>query len=127
MRKLTASAAVLALALAVPAAAAARPPSGATASGALSPAQARALSTGVTHRVIVVFKNQVGQYPANRSHVTARRHAVSQIQSAVRAQLSSTKARNVKSFTTINAISATVSAGEASHLAASPDVAEVVP
>ncbi len=126
MRKLTASAAAIALVLVVPAVAGAQTPP-APAPGTLSPAQAHALSVGVNKRVIIVLKNQVSQYPASRSAVGARRHAVSKLQSPVRAQLTSTKARNVKSFTAINAISATVSAGEAAHLAASPDVAEVVP
>jgi hypothetical protein len=41
--------------------------------------------------------------------------------------LGQTKARNVHSYTTINAVAATVSAGEQTRLASNPAVAEVVP
>ena len=122
MKKVTAAAAALSLTLVIPAVANARPAPGSPSTRAttLSAPQAKALSTGVTHRVIVVFKNQLGQLPASRAHVSARRHAVAQIQKSVRADLTSTKARNVTSYTTINAVAATVSAGEQRRLAAVP-------
>ena len=94
---------------------------------ALSPAQARSLSTNVSKRVIVVLKDQVSQYPASKALVKYRVAAVGQTQHSILGELADTKARNVHSYTTINAVSATVSAGEASRLAANPAVAEVVP
>ncbi len=94
---------------------------------ALTSAQAKTLSTNVTKRVIVVLKNQVSQYPASRAMVKDRVAAVGQTQHSILGELSQTKARNVHSYTTINAVSATVSPGEASRLASDPAVAEVIP
>ena len=101
-------------------------PSGAG-QAALTPAQAKSLSANVTKRVIVVLKNQVSQYPASRALIKDRRAAVGQTQHSILGELSQTKARNVHAYTTFNAVSATVSAGEASRLASNPAVAEVVP
>ena len=101
-----------------------------TSSGGQAPltaSQAKALSTNVTKRVIVVFKDQVGQDPASRAHVSARRSVESRVQSFVLNELGQTKSRRVHSYTTINAIAATVSPGEEARLAADPAVAEVVP
>jgi peptidase inhibitor I9 len=94
---------------------------------ALTPAQARSLSSNVSKRVIVVLRDQVSQYPASKALVKYRAAAVGQTQHSILGELSETKARNVHSYTTINAVAATVSAGEASRLAANPAVAEVVP
>jgi hypothetical protein len=93
----------------------------------LTSSEANALSTGVTQKVIVLFKDQVSQYSASRSSVAARRHAEDADTQAVRTELTKTKARNVRSYTTINALAATVSSGEEARLAADPSVAEVVP
>jgi hypothetical protein len=103
----------------------------AAASGArqssLSAAQAAALSSNVTQRVIVVLKNQVPQLPASRATVKSRSVAVKYLQSPILGEMVATKAHNVHSYTTINAVSATVSPGEAARLAANPAVAKVVP
>jgi hypothetical protein len=101
-----------------------------TSSGGQAPltaSQSKALSTNVTKRVIVVFKDQVGQDPASTAHVSARRSVESGEQSPVLNELGQTKSRNVHSYTTINAVAATVSPGEEAMLAANPAVAEVVP
>jgi hypothetical protein len=101
-----------------------------TSSGGQAPltaSQAKALSTNVTKRVIVVFKDQVGQDPASRAHLSARRSVESGVQSPVLNELGQTKSRDVHSYTTINAVAATVSPGEEARLAANPAVAEVVP
>ena len=93
----------------------------------LTPAQAKALSSNVTNRVIVVFKDQIKTAPASRSQVGARRSAESKYQQPVIGEMNQTKARNVRAYTTINAVAATVSPGEAARLAANPNVATVVP
>jgi hypothetical protein len=95
--------------------------------GTLSVAEAAALSSNVTQRVIVVLKNQVSQLPATRALIKSRSAAVGGLQRPILGELKATKARNVHSYNIINAVSATVSAGEAARLAADPAVAEVVP
>jgi hypothetical protein len=92
----------------------------------LTAAEAQALSTDVNDKVIVVFKNQLTTTPETIGDEATRNAAVAGIQSPVVHELSLTKAQNVKSFQVINAVSATVSSGEAQRLAANPDVAEVV-
>jgi subtilisin family serine protease len=93
----------------------------------LTSSQAAALSTNVTKKVIVVLKDQVSRAPASKSHVAARRSAESREQSPVLNELGQTRSRNVHSYTTLNAIAATVSPGEEARLAANPNIAEVVP
>jgi hypothetical protein len=93
----------------------------------LSAAEAAALSHNVTQRVIVVLKDQVSQFPASRSLIKSRSAVVQSLQSPILGELHATKAHNVHSYTTINAVSATVSSGEAARLAADPAVAKVVP
>ena len=93
----------------------------------LTASQAKALSTNVTKRVIVVFKDQVSQDPASRAHVSGRRSVESREQSLMLNELGQTKSRDVHSYTTINAVAATVSPGEEARLVTNPAVAEVVP
>ena len=102
----------------------------ATAAGGQTPltaAQAQALSANVTDKVIVVFKNQLSATPDTPRTATARVAAVSQVQAGVVNELAQTGARQVKRFQIINALSATVSPGEATRLSANPAVKEVVP
>ena len=80
-----------------------------------------------SQRVIVIFKNQETGLPATRSDVSARRHALQGIQAPVTRQLSSFGARNVHSYTVLNAVSATVSSSQASQLASNPAVSRVIP
>jgi hypothetical protein len=93
----------------------------------LSPAQAAALSTNVTDKVIVVLKNQLTSMADTPSNAAVRAADVKSTQSGVMTQLSQTHAANVKTFSLINAVSATVSPGEAKYLAGNPAVSEVVP
>jgi hypothetical protein len=93
----------------------------------LTPAQAQSLSTNVSSKVIIVFKDQVTTAPASRSDISARRSAEATDQAPVLNELSETQARDVHAYTTINAVAATVSPGEQARLAANPNVAEVVP
>src|SRR5580692_9807520 len=93
----------------------------------LTSAQAAALSTNVTDKVIVVFKNQLTSMADTPSNAAVRAADVKSTQSAVMTQLGQTHAANVKTFSLINAVSATVSPGEAKYLAGNPAVSEVVP
>ena len=77
--------------------------------------------------VIVVFKNQDRAQPATRSALGARRRTVSGIQGPVLQQLASGNARDVHSYTALNAVSATVSPAQIASLRSDPAVAEVVP
>ena len=90
-------------------------------------AVAGAQSQAPSQRVIVIFKNQETGLPATRSDVSARRHALQGIQAPVTRQLSSFGARNVHSYTVLNAVSATVSSSQASQLASNPAVSKVIP
>ncbi len=67
--------------------------SGSNAQAPLTASQARSLSTNVSKKVIVVFKDQVPQYPASRSFVRDRQAVISQDQHAVLGELSETKAQ----------------------------------
>jgi hypothetical protein len=118
-------------AVALPTAAEAQTSARAAVSAAVQPpltaAQAAAFSTNVTDKVIVVFKNQFTGVADTAGNTTVRAADVKSTQSSVMTQLSQTHAANVKSFSLINAVSATVSAGEAKYLAGNPAVSEVVP
>jgi len=88
---------------------------------------AATLSTKVTDKVIIVFKDQFTTVPDTVRNEAARRAAVTSNQRAVLAQLATTHASNVKSFSLINAMSATVSPAEARSLRANPAIKEVIP
>lgn len=92
----------------------------------LSPAQARALSTNVTDRVVVVFRNQVASLPDTPANSAVRASMVRSLQHGVMSELAATHARNIHSISLVNAVSATVSPGMAKVLAANPAVAKVV-
>src|SRR3984957_4146056 len=93
----------------------------------LTAAQAAAWSTHVTDKVIVLFKNQFAGVADTPGNTAMRSSDVRSSQSGVLAQLTETHSVNVKSFSLINALSATVSPGEAKYLAGNPAVSEVVP
>jgi len=116
---------LLATVLWIPAASA--PATAATGPAPLTTSQAAALSTNVTQKVIVVLKDQVPQAPASPSSVHARSNVEAVDQHSILTELGQTKSRNVHSYTTINAVAATVSPGEVSRLSTNPSVAEVVP
>ncbi len=92
----------------------------------LTAAQARALSDNVSDKVIVVFKDQLRGTPDNAANRSARDAAVATDQAPVVNELNATHATHVKQYQLINAVSATVSAGEARRLRANPAVTEVV-
>ena len=90
-------------------------------------ASASAVSHTPSQSVIVVFKNQDRAQPATRSALGARRRTLAGIQGPVLQQLATGNAREVHSYTTLNAVSATVSQAQLSSLRSDPAVAEVVP
>ncbi len=96
-------------------------------SGSHPGAAQAALSTKVTDRVIILFRNQFSAIPANAANDSRRAADVRSSQHSVLAQLASTHATNVKSLTLINAVSATVSPAEAQALRDNSAVSEVVP
>jgi hypothetical protein len=93
----------------------------------LSAAQVKRLSAKADKRSIIIFKNQLGRLPATRSNTRARASAAFAAQAGVRAELTRLHAKNVRSFSLINAMAATVSAAEVKHLQANPAVQAVVP
>jgi subtilisin family serine protease len=92
----------------------------------LSAAQAQALSKNVNDKVIVVFKNQVTGIPDTAAGAARRTESVDQAQASVVAEMAETHASHVMRYQVIDAVAATVSAGEAKRLSANPAVAEVV-
>jgi Peptidase inhibitor I9 len=93
---------------------------------ALTASQARALSKNVTDKVIVVFKDQFTSTPDTKAFGSRRSASISESQQPVITELKETHATNLKRYQLINAVAATVSAGEAQRLAANPLVASVV-
>jgi len=90
-------------------------------------AHAAKLSTKVTDKVIIVFRNQLTSIPDNVRNAEVRQADVKAAQRGVVSQLAKTHAVNVKSFSLVNAMSATVSPAEAHSLRANPAVREVIP
>ena len=93
----------------------------------LTAAEAKALSTNVSDKVIVVLKNQLPTMSDSPRDEANRAAAIGHVQAGVVDELARTGARQVKRFQLINAVTATVSPGEARRLSANPSVAEVVP
>jgi Subtilase family len=85
------------------------------------------LSTKVTNKVIIVFKNQLINIPDTARNVSVRRADVTTDQRGVVSQLKKTHSLNIKSFSLINAMSATVSPAEEASLRANAAVKEVIP
>ena len=88
---------------------------------------ASAQGTSVTHRVIVVFKNQDQAQPASKAQLTNRRSSFQATQAPVMSQLNATGAANVQSYSVLDALSATVSPSEEAALKSNSAVQEVIP
>jgi hypothetical protein len=93
----------------------------------LTASEASALSTNVTQRVIVVMKNQVGVGSLAGTSAGVFEAAEKQAQQPLLSELQATHARDVRAYSLINAVAATVSPGERARLEADPEVATVVP
>ena len=77
-------------------------------------------ASGSAQSVIVVFKNQDRAQPANRSGLSARRKTLASVQGPVLQKLAAANARDVHSYTTLNAVSATVSPAQVASLRSDP-------
>lgn len=90
------------------------------------PASAGAAPDAAVEQVVVLFKNQFADHPATRAGLPGRRTAIATDQKHVRDSLTVSKARDVRAYTALNAVSATVTASEAASLAVDPSVARVI-
>jgi hypothetical protein len=94
---------------------------------ALTPAQFQQMTQGAQRDVIVIMRDQMPNLPPARKGMGARSAALAAAHSSVLAQLPQMGTRKIRSFSTINAFAATVSASEAAMLSAHPMVQAVVP
>src|ERR1700733_847153 len=92
----------------------------------LDGAEAAVLSQHADRRVIVVFKDQVPTVPDSPRNAANRSAAVASVQAPVLAELRHVHAGNVAPLQLVNAVTATVSAGEEARLTANQAVAQVV-
>lgn len=90
----------------------------------LTAATARALSKNVDQRVIVVLRSRLASVGRTAGALEAE---AASVQRPVLAQLRETHARNVHSLSLVDAVTATVSSGEAVRLRSDPAVSEVIP
>jgi Subtilase family/Peptidase inhibitor I9 len=98
-----------------------------TLSEALTPAQVQQIAQEAQRDVIVILRDQMPNMPPARRAMGARASALAASQSSVLSQLPNMGTRKIRSFSTINAFAATVSASEAAMLSAHPMVQAVVP
>jgi hypothetical protein len=99
----------------------------AAASGQLTPALAAQLSKNVNQHVVVIMKSQLRQQHVGSHAAATRAAAVAASQKPLLTELGRVHARHVRGYRTIDAIAATVSAGEEARLKANSGVAEVIP
>jgi hypothetical protein len=92
----------------------------------MTPGLAARLSKNVTKHVIIIFKEQPGQQHVGSRAETVRAASVTTMQKPLLSELDTVHATSIKQLRTLNAIAATVSAGELARLKANPDVAEVI-
>ncbi|HEY1641837.1 MAG TPA: S8 family serine peptidase [Streptosporangiaceae bacterium] len=112
-----------AVALAAPAAPASRQ----AAQAPLTAALAAQLSRNVTRPVIVIMKSQFAAARVGTAAQAARSARAVSSQAGLRSELSQVHATRMHSYSLVNAMAATVSAGEEARLKANPAVREVIP
>jgi hypothetical protein len=95
--------------------------------GKLTADQIAKLSAQANQRSIIILKNQHRDIPARPSLAARRNQVVDSEQAGVRRELSALRAKDVRTFHIVNAVSATISKAEASRLALDPSVQAVVP
>ena len=93
----------------------------------LTPALAAQLSKNVSQHVVVIMKHQFAAAHVGSNAALARAGAVASAQAPVVRELRQVHAAHLKTYRLVNALAATVSAGEVARLKANPSVAEVIP
>jgi hypothetical protein len=93
----------------------------------LSVAQAAQLSRNVTQHVIVLFKNQPRAAHEGTSAFQARASKIASYQQPLLGEFRQVRAAHVQPYTLVNAVAATVSAGEEARLKANSAVQAVIP
>ncbi len=93
----------------------------------LTPALAAQLSKNVSQHVVVIMKHQFAAAHVGSNAALARTSAVASAQAPVVRELRQVHAAHLKTYSLVNALAATVSAGEVARLKANPSVAEVIP
>jgi hypothetical protein len=93
----------------------------------LSPSQVKARSSGKRESMVVVFDNQLTGLPANRAHRHARAATAASMQAPLVSQLKQVRATHITTLSLLNAVAATMPAGEAQALSHVQGVKEVVP
>jgi hypothetical protein len=95
--------------------------------GQMTSALAAQLSQNVNKPVIVIMQQQFGAAPVGSSAAASRAARAASSQHGIHSELTQVHATNMHSLSLVNAVTATVSAGEESRLQANPQVAEVIP
>src|SRR5579875_2159432 len=93
----------------------------------LNSAQVAARTSGRQESVIVVFNNQLTNLPATQANRSARATQVASMQAPLLAQLAQVGATNITKLSLLNAVAATMPAGEAQALSQTAGIKEVVP
>ena len=93
----------------------------------LSASQVKARSSGKRERVVVVFRDQLRNLPANRAHRHAREALAASMQAPLVAQLKQVGATHITALSLLNAVAATMPAAEAQALSHTRGVKAVVP
>src|SRR5215475_1677083 len=84
-------------------------------------------ANGPTRNVIVLLRNQHTNLAISKGHSSARMKAFKTDQSPLLDRAKTDGAKNLHGFSTVNAISATVTAAQSNALAADPSVAAIMP
>jgi Subtilase family len=95
--------------------------------GRLSADQIAKLAAQANQRSIIVLKNQHREVPARPSLASRRARVVEADQAEIKDELRTLRAKDVKSFHIVNALTATISSAEVKRLESDPAVRAVVP
>jgi len=93
----------------------------------MTAALAARLSKNASQHVIVIMKSQLAAARVGSSAQSARSAVIASDQAPVMSELRAVHATHLQSYKLVNALSATVSKGEAARLKANPAVKEVIP